>query len=567
MKKLRWQLLIIFFTGLVVGILLLGEQPKPVSTVASPEPVKGGVYTEALVGSLLRLNPLLSIYNPADQDVSRLIFNGLVRFDSNGGPQPDLAESYGFSQDGTLYNVTLRKDAKWHDGEPVVADDVIYTVELLRQGAGIIPQDVQDFWKEVEVVKLGDDMLQFRLPGAFAPFLDYLSFGVLPSHLLAGQTLEQLIDSPFNLQPVGTGPYRFNQLIVEDGQIKGVSLRANDDYYQTRPYIDEIVFRYYPDAAGALQAYRDGFVQGLGMVTEDILPQVLSEPGLAVYTARRPELGMVLFNLNTPEAEFFKDVKVRKALLLGLNRQWIVDHILQGQASIADGPILPGTWAYYDGLKREAYDPEAAVALLKEAGYGLAEEGDVVRKKGEVALRFTLSYPDSELNRQVAEYLRDQWNALGAQVELEGLTYDQLISERLDPRSYQVALVDMNLTQSPDPDPYPFWDQAQVVVGQNYTQWDHRVASEYLEQARITVNMTERARLYRNFQIIFAQELPALPLYNPMYTYAVSRDVQGVRVGPLFDEADRFDGITAWFLTSQQCANDTRSIKQFLAGF
>ena len=552
MKKLRWQLLIIFFTGLVVGILLLGEQPKPVSTVASPEPVKGGVYTEALVGSLLRLNPLLSIYNPADQDVSRLLFNGLVRFDSTGGPQADLAETYGFSQDGTLYNVTLRKDAKWHDGEPVIADDVIYTIELIRQGAGIIPQDVQDFWKDVEVVKLGDDMLQFRLPGAFAPFLDYLSFGVLPSHLLAGQTLEQLIDSPFNLQPVGTGPYRFNQLVVEDGQIKGVSLVANENYYGSRPYIDEIVFRYYPDSAAALQAYRDGQVQGLGVVTADILPQVLAEPGLSVYTARRPELSMVMFNLNTPDAGFFKDVKVRRALLLGLNRQWIVDHIIMGQAAIADGPILPGTWAYYEGLKREAYDPEAAVALLKEAGYVLAEEGDVVRKKGDVALRFTLSYPDSEQTRQVAEYLRDQWAALGAQVELEGLTYDQLIGERLDPRSYQAALVDMNLTQSPDPDPYPFWDQAQVVVGQNYTQWDHRVASEYLEQARITVNMTERARLYRNFQIIFTQELPALTLYYPMYTYAVSRDVQGVRVGPLFDEADRFAGVTAWFLTSQQ---------------
>jgi hypothetical protein len=109
MKKLRWQLLIIFLTGLVVGILLLGEQPKPISTVASPEPVKGGVYTEALVGSLLRLNPLLSIYNPADQDVSRLIFNGLLRFDSTGGPQADLAETYGFSQDGTCITSPCEK--------------------------------------------------------------------------------------------------------------------------------------------------------------------------------------------------------------------------------------------------------------------------------------------------------------------------------------------------------------------------------------------------------------------------------------------------------------------------
>lgn len=552
MKKLRWQLLIIFLTGLVVGFLLLGEQPKPVSLVESPEPVKGGVYTEALVGSLLRLNPLLSTFNPADRDVSRLIFSGLVRFDSRGNPQTDLAENVGFSQDGTLVNVNLRTDAKWHDGEPVTADDVVYTVELLRQGAGIIPQDVQDFWKEVEVVKLSADMLQFRLPEAFAPFRDYLAFGLLPSHILAGQTLEALIDSPFNLEPIGTGPYRFNQLVVEGGQIIGVALTANQDYYGVKPYIDQIVFRYYADTAGAMQAYRDGQVQGLGMVTPEILPEVLAEPGLAVYTARRPELSMLMFNTNTSDAEFFKDAKVRRALLLGLNRQWIVDRILQGQAVVADGPILPGTWAYYDALKREPYDPAAARALLKEAGYGLVEEGDVVRKNGDVALRFVLTHPEDDVQRQVAEYIRDSWNALGAQVELEALPYDQLITERLDPRGFQAALVAVNMARSPDPDPYPFWDQAQAVVGQNYSQWDHRVASEYLEQARITVNTAERARLYRNFQIIFTQELPALPLYYPMYTYAVSRDVQGVRVGPLFDVAERFAGVSEWFLTTQQ---------------
>jgi ABC-type transport system substrate-binding protein len=111
----------------------------------------------------------------------------------------------------------------------------------------------------------------------------------------------------------------------------------------------------------------------------------------------------------------------------------------EGQAAVSDGPILPGTWAYYDGLKRVDYDREAATALLKEAGYTLAGEGDVVRKNGDLALRFTLTYPDSELHRQVAEYLRDSWSALGAQVELEGLTYDQMITERLEPRSYQAG--------------------------------------------------------------------------------------------------------------------------------
>lgn len=552
MKKLRWQLLIIFVTGLAVGILLLGEQPQPVSPLATPEPVKGGVYTEALVGSLLRLNPVLNFYNAPDREVSRLIFSGLLRFDSNGAPQPDLAESWGVSKDGTLYNVTINENAIWHDEQPVTADDVIFTIDLLRNGSDIVPVDLQDFWKDVEVVRLSERVLQFRLPGAFAPFPDYLTFGVLPKHLLDGQTIDAMIDLNFNIQPVGTGPYRFDRLVVENGEITGVVLAAFKDYYGAKPYIDEIVFRYYPDGASALQAYRDGQVQGIGQVTPDILEDVLSEPRLGIYTARKPELSLILFNLKNQESSFLQEVEVRRALLSGLNRQSIVDKILQGQAVVADGPILPDTWAYYNNLQRVEYDPEKARTLLKEAGYVLAAEGDVVRKKEEVALRLQLVYPDDEQHQVIAEQVRDNWALLGVEVTLEPLPYDILLKERLEQRDYQAALVDLNLSRSPDPDPYPFWDQGQAAGGQNYTQWDSRIASEYLEQARVTVNQGERAKFYRNFQILFMQDLPALPLYYPMYTYAVDREIQGVRVGPLFDTADRFAGITGWFLAGRQ---------------
>jgi peptide/nickel transport system substrate-binding protein len=551
MKKLRWQLLIIFLTGLVVGVLLLGEQPQPEAPLATPEPVQGGIYTEALVGSMVRLNPLLNRYNQADRDVSRLIFSGLIRFDGNGAPQPELAETWGVSQDGTLYNITIREDALWHDGQPVTADDVIFTIDLMRRGSDIIPIDLQDFWKDIDVVKLDDRVLQFRLPASFAPFPDYLSFDLLPKHLLDGITMDQMIDLPFNIQPVGSGPYRFNRLIVEDGEIRGVLLTAFEDYYGQKPYIDDVVFRYYPDAPSALQAYQDGKVQGIGQVTAEILSQVLAEPNLALYTARKPEMSMIMFNLKNPDVPFFQDAKIRRGLLAGLNRQGMVDRILRGQAIISDGPILPDTWAHYPGLKRVEYDPEAAKALIKEAGYILAADGDVVRRKDEVALRFTLLYPDDDPHQALAESVRAQWFLLGVEVALEPVPYDLLLNEHLQQRNFEAVLVDINLSNTPDPDPYPFWDQAQSSNGQNYTQWDHRVASEYLEQARVTVNILERAKFYRNFQIIFNQELPALPLFYPVYTYAVDRDVQGVRVGPLFDTPDRFSNIPEWFLAGR----------------
>jgi peptide/nickel transport system substrate-binding protein len=552
MKKLRWQLLIIFLAGLVVGILLLGEQPEPVSLLTTPEPVKGGVYTEALVGSVMRMNPLLSQYNPVDRDISRLIYSGILRFDGNGAPQPDLAETWGVSQDGTLYNITLKEKAQWHDGQPVTADDVVFTVDLLREGSDIIPTDLQDFWKDVEVVKLDERVLQFRLPEPFAPFADYLTFSVLPRHLLDGKSLEDMIDLQFNIQPVGSGPFRFDRVSSENGKINEVVLAAAPNYYGNKPYIDQIVFRIFPDAQSALEAYQNGEVQGIGQVTQDILPDALAEPNLAIFTARKPELAMVLFNLKSQDAAFFEDVKVRRALLLGLNRQGMVDRLLQSQAVVADGPILPDTWAYYTGLKRVNFDPDEARKMLKDAGYVLASETEVVRKKNDVALRFTLIYPDDEQHQALAEAIQADWAALGAEVSLEAVAYESLLRDRLEVRDYQAALVDLNLSRSPDPDPYPFWDQAQATGGQNYTQWDNRVASEYLEGARVTVNLAERAKFYRNFQIIFGQELPALPLFYPVYTYAVDRAVQGIRVGPIFDPADRFTNVSDWNLAGQK---------------
>jgi peptide/nickel transport system substrate-binding protein len=556
MKRLRWQLLIIFLTGLVVGILLLGEQqPKTVSVSITPTPVRGGAYTEALVGRFQRLNPLLDFTNQADRDVSRLVFSGLLRFDSRGVPEGDLAESWGPSGDGTLYNVYLRKEANWHDGKPVTTDDVIFTIDLMREGGSVIPSDLQSFWKDVEIVRLSDKALQFRLPESFAPFPDYLAFGILPKHRLDGKKIADIINDPFNMDPVGSGPFKFSRLIVENEEIVGVALTAFDGYYLPKPYIQDVVFRYYPDDAGAIQAYRDGQVQGIGSVGAEILPDVLAESELGIYTARQPQMTMLLLNLNNPDVAFFQDKLIRKALLSGLNRQRIIDRVLQGQAVLADGPIFPGTWAYYAGTKQVEYNPTNAKALLKQAGYSFANEGDTVLTNKEKTFQFTLLYPDTPQHQALAEAIQAAWTDLGAVVALEASPYDQLVTERLTDRNYQAALVDLNMTRSPDPDPYPFWDQAQATgAGQNYSQWDNRMASEYLEQARISVDLNERAKMYRNFQVVFQEELPALPLFYPVYTYAVSKDIQDVRIGPLFDPSDRFNSISGWHLAALQRA-------------
>lgn len=552
MKKLRWQLLIIFLTGLVVGILLFSEQSQGGSTQA-PQPVEGGTYTEALIGSLQRLNPLLDYYNPVDDDLDRLIYSSLIRFDSRGLPVGDLAESWAVSRNGLIYTFTLRDGAVWHDGQPVTAIDVAFTIDMLKQGAGTVPEDLIAFWGEVTVNVVNGTTIQFLLPEPFAPFMDYLEFGILPQHLLQGMTFADMIDDPFNLQPVGSGPYKFSSLIVENDQITGIALEMNEDYYLDTAYIEDIVFRYYPDGPSALAAYQQGSVMGISRVTSDILSQVLQETNLSLYTGREPELTLVFLNLGNTEKPFLQDADVRRALMLGLNRQEMIDRIMQSQAMIANGVIFPGTWAYYDNLETIPYDPETARALLIGAGYALpTEEGATVRQNEDgVQLTFTLLYPDDDLHLQLAQYIQAGWEALGMRVEIEAVPYDELINTRLANRDYDAALVDMNFSRTPDPDPYPFWDQATITGGQNYTQWDDRMASEHLEQARVTLDLDRRIYHYQNFQVLFSQQLPALPLFYPVYTYAVDNQVQGISMGPLLDTSDRFATITQWYMVAR----------------
>jgi len=559
MNKLRLPLLIAIIALAAIAILLVSQKPAALQPIDEPvvKPAEGGIYSEGLIGTFKRLNPVLDYYNQADREVDRLLFSGMLRVDDHGLPQADLATSWGISRDGTIYNFSLNPEAVWHDGKPVSSDDVIFTIQMMTDDDSPLPADLRDFWKQIAVSRLDDKTLQFKLPEPFAPFLDYLTFGVLPAHLLGDLSMAELIDDPFNLQPVGSGPYRFDHLITSDGQITGVVLSIFKNYYGQQAYIDQIALRYYPDASTAYAAYQEGEIGGIGDVTADILPEVLKEKDLSIYTTRLPEMTMILLNLDNEQVSFFQDVNVRIALMEGLNRQSIIDNLEDGQAILADGPIFPGSWAYYTGIEHYAYNPDQAIGMLREAGFTLpADGGDVRTNEDGTALSFELIYPDDPQHVALADAIRKDWSLLGIKVTLNPLPFDQLLSEHLDIRNYQAALVDLNLSRSPDPDPYPFWHQTQISSGQNYSKWDDRQASEYLEQARITTDMAERTRLYKNFQVRWAQELPALPLYYPVYTYAVSSEVHGVGVGPVLDPADRFNNVNAWYLVTSRATGE-----------
>jgi peptide/nickel transport system substrate-binding protein len=552
MRKIGWQLAIAIGGLLLVLGLLLGQTPDP--EAAQVQPVQGGAYAEALIGSTVRLNPLLDRTNQVDRDIDRLLYGALIRFDSYGEPIGELAESFFISADATLYNFAIHEDAVWHDGQPVTADDVIFTFSKFKEPDYPGPEDLSKLWKEVEIVKLDEKNVQFQLPDRFSPFLDYLAVGLLPDHLLRGVSAGELIDHPFNLEPIGSGPFRFEAFLQDDNsEVTGVSLTAFEGYVGGRPFLERIEFRFFGQPQAAIQAYVDGEVDGIGNVAPEILEAVLAEPNLDLHSTRSPSTVVVFLNTRSDKADFLGEKELRRALLLAVNREWIIGSVFDGQGLIATGPILPGTWAHATNLEPLPFDPLLAGEKLAELGWELPAGAAIgtdeyVRTDGERVLAIELAYADQPNFREIAQVLQSSWESLGIQVELREVVQAQLVESVLQPREFEAVLAEVDFSSVPDPDPYTFWHDSQAETGQNYGGFRDRNISIWLEQARVTPDRARRTELYRDFQFRFRDQSPALMLYHPIFSYAISSDVQGARVGPIYDPSDRFSNITEWFL-------------------
>jgi peptide/nickel transport system substrate-binding protein len=558
MRHLRWQALIaVLGMALVVGLLV--GQGRTVGFEDVPVPGVGR-YTEALVGAPQALNPLLDRFNPVDRDIDRLIFSGLTRFDDTGQPIPDLASWY-ISADQLTYTFVLKPTVKWHDGQPLTAADVAFTVSLLQDPAYPGPADVGALWRSVTVKVVNAQIVEFTLPEPFAPFLDYTTVGLLPRHKLAGTPAASLADLEFNLAPVGSGPFAFTRWLVEGDQVTGILLTAFDDYAGPPPLLKEVQLNFYPDEAAAFAAYRQApdKIQGVSRLGEAQMAEALKMPQLGLYTSVLPEYSLILLNLQSDELPFFKEKKVRQALLYGLNREALAADVLKGQALVANSPVLPGSWAYNSNLSVYDYDPQAALDLLTSAGWVIPEGAvagteSYIRQKGGLPLRFTLTTPNDPVHVAAANAAKADWALLGVWVDVNPVDPAALRSEYLEPRPrvFHALLADLNFTGTPDPDPYPLWHQTQVESGQNYGGLDDRAISQYLEQARLTSDVNARAQLYRSFQARFADQVPALLLYYPVYNYAVDAKVSGVRVGPLTEPSDRFNTLAGWYLVTRR---------------
>ena len=540
-RYIRWQAAIAFL-GLVLLASLLAYSAYSFTTTTLPD--QGGVYVEGLAGNPQYVNPLLSHYNSVDQDLCALIFQGLTAFDEQSNVVPALAEGWEVSPDGLVYTFHLRQDVRWHDGIPFTADDVLYSVGVMQDAEFQGLPDIRELWSRVQVEKLDQHTVRFTLSEPFTPFLDYTTMGLLPAHLWQEIPARLMPRAQLNTRPVGSGPFRLTELDVTQAV-----LEPNPHTRGTPPYLDGLEFRFYADYQSIYAAFERGDVDGISRILPGDLAWAAAGEEVNILSAPLAGFVAILLNLNNPNTPQLQEKEVRQALLYGLDRQALIDEATGGEGLLAHSPIVPRTWAYHEEVRRYGYDPEAARALLEEAGWRDGD-GDGVREKGEQRLEFIILSDDDGVRVRLLEMIAANWADVGVRAVPQPVSFAGLVSDFLYPRHFDAALVSWELAG--DPDPYPLWHSTQVEGGQNYAGWAHRRADEVMEEARVIGDQTRRMALYREFQDIFAEELPALPLFHPVYSYGVREKVQGVTIGRLNEPSDRFRTIADWYIVTRR---------------
>lgn len=549
MRILRLPLLFIAL-GVAAIAFLLYQFVIPRDTVVVP--AEGGTYVEGVVGTPKHINPLLCQLNEADRDLCSLVFSGLTRLNDSGEAVPDLAETWSISDDGITYTFKLRTDAKWEDGAPVTADDVVFTTGLMQDPAFPGRKDIGDLWRSVTVNKVDDRTVQFGLKQPYSPFIDATSIGLLPSHILSGTSAASLATIPFNQQPKGAGPWRVSEVNTAGGRIASIGLEPSPTYFGAKPKIGRLVLRYYPNSSAVLDAFRNGDVDGMANLASEDVAKAAQLPNSTVYTMPQSRYVSLLINQRKDSGALaLTEQPVRQALMYALDREAIIQEVLQGHGVLANTPFIPGTWAHDTGVAGTGRDLERARQLLTSAGYELTTVApsnvEVWQKNGE-PIGFTLLTPETGVFPKVASAIAKQWRELGVQVTV--VPVRNIVKNFLSTKQFQVALTETLLDG--DPDPYALWHQSQAAAGQNFTGWENADAGQWLQDARATVDRGQRFELYRRFQQKFAEELPALMLYYPTYDYVVSPRVRNVQVAPIVYPSDRFRSLNDWTINTRR---------------
>jgi peptide/nickel transport system substrate-binding protein len=509
-------------------------------------PAHGGTYVEGEVGQPQYINPLLA-QSDTDDDLTAIVYSGLYKSDSSGNLVPDLADGpIQFSADKKQYTVKLKQNLKWQDGRPITADDVVFTVATIQNPSFHAVQYRQ--WTGITVQKLDDLTVRFTNPTVSAPFLTNFTVGILPQHIWQNVAAGSFSVSPSNLEPIGSGPFTATEKDVQagSGSLTSYTFTANQLYWQGKPYIDSVQFRFFNAYQDALLALHSNEIQGLGFTPFDTKVDVAqAHTNLQVRQVPLYQYQALFFNLPNSQG-VLSDVVVRHALSQSVDRGALIKDVYGGQALPDYGPLMPGQLGYTDGTGTYPLSLDAANSQLSADGWSV-DAASGIRTKGKAQLTFTVTTNDFVLNVKTAENLQAQWKKIGANVLLNVVPTADIQAKVIQPRSYQALLFAEGT--GVDPDPFVFWHSSQAQFpGANLALYKNVTADALIASARSTLDQGVRAAAYQKFQGILAADDPAIFLVQSEFVYETTPSLRADLPATLANPRDRFYDIQHWYV-------------------
>lgn len=521
-----WVSIGAFVFGAIVLIALnIGERSSFV-------PVAGGTYIEGMVGQPIVVNPAVS-GNPADQDLSALLFAPLKEL---------LSIPPEASPDGRVYILKLKEKLIWDDGLPLTSDDVIYSIKTIQDPETRSP--LEGGWQGIAAERVSEIQVRLTLPTPFAFFQNtILQFRPVPEHIFSAVPIQNLRLSSYNLQPVGSGPYRFKDFSKrKDGFITRYRMVRNEYYAGTAPFIDEFVFQFYEEGSQMLQDFTRRRIQGYGSLT----PVPAGSYPHTVSAALFPMPRYYAIFLNSVTNSALKDKQVRYALAYALDKKKLAREILGDESLAIDSPFfmsLIRSLPDYASFGLETFDPETDW----KAGYDPDEARKLLEQAKQTDTVITLSVPDVDFLKKIAVSVKEAWEAVGIKsVEIVTLPPQEL-EDAIRPRNYE-ALLFGNVLQHPL-DLFPFWHSSQrFYPGLNLSLYQNIDMDKQMEAMRQNPDNAKNAARLEIINTALSGDLPALFLFSLPYTYIHSDRVMGITPSMLVTPSDRFRGMEAWYM-------------------
>lgn len=513
----------------------------------------GGEYTEGLVGQPRFINPVLSAASSVDSDLARIIYAQLLKFDKDLKLVPDLAEALpAVSADQKTYTIKLKPNLKWQDGKPLLADDVMFTIQTIQNSEYESP--LRGNFSRVKAEKKDDLTVVFTLREVSASFITNFTLGILPKHVWEGLPPNNFRLTDNNLKAVGSGPFAVREIKkTADGTIKSITFKANSNYYASRPFLDRVTVKFYSDYDGLLNAYQSKEIQGIGYLPFDKKLFLENSTSHNQYQLGLPQYQAVFFNL--PKNPVLADKAVRQALWLSTNRKTIVDEVYLGYAKEAYGPILEGNLGYNPKIAQATHtNLNEAAQILDKGGWALDPATNIRVKtsaKGlKTPLEFNLATNSFVLNVKTAQILQSQWSALGINIHLVIVSPSELETDYIRTRNFDALLFAENT--GPDPDPFSFWHSSQVRdPGLNLSGFSNAEADKLLTAARQTNDVNARSASYEKFQLIILDALPAIFLDSSVFVYNLPKKIQGFEQTTIIHPSERLADINKWYIETR----------------